>query len=174
MMKIKNFKVLSFAAMMNAMLLTGCHVPADAYASHNYEPYNPTRYYLESDENNNETVVIVGDLSYELVRDNIKIITFATGDVEFTRLVFEREEWSNDEPKGAVFRLYDLETGTCIVTYEKGKYDVGASRDNIDVVDINSFLPYIMDDENIKTRYEVQELVDIYNEKVVNAEAKTK
>ena len=167
MINSKKLKVLSITAILNTMVLVGCsEKPVSSIYTSNR---NTIKYY--NSENND--IDITGNVSFDTLRDDIKLVTFVSGDVEFTELVYTYEYFSRYGRKNHV-ELYDLSSGTLLIKLEKEHLEIGDGPDDMQVVDVQPFLPYIVLDDNFKSEYEAQELVDIYDEEVIKIKEKTK
>ena len=150
MKNIKNLKIVGLGLCLNASLLTGC----------NSLPFGTGMgiIYYESGE-------IEGKLSYQDVDNHVKIVTFEENDAEITRLVYV----NNYKYTNISLSYYDLESGTLLKT-NSNVNDYSKTGENLNIIDTKEFIPYLFVDENIKDKYDVSELIDVYKENYVNKE----
>lgn len=160
MKNIKNLKVVGLALCMNASILTGCS------NKHTVEIY--TNLFNSStityEENDNEIVSVTGNISYNKIVDSVRVVTFESNKKETTRLVYIRV-YRNDAYTYN-YNYYDLKTGTNIYSYTESKGEIIDSTNDINLVNKEPFIPYLMEDDNIQYKYDINELIQLYDEKV--------
>lgn len=154
MKKNKNLKIIGLALCMNASILTGCgkqHIKIVDYRHHIIYNY---------DENNTITS-IKGTVGYYNVADNIRIVTLRKNDCETTKLMYIKYDNFDN------LNYYDLKTGDKVVSYKKEDGEQAfVPSDDIEIIKSEEILPYLMADDNFKYDYDINEVMQAYNEKI--------
>ena len=110
-----------------------------------------------------------GDIYYKDVENYLKVITFKKDDVVFDRLCVVKSNYNNGRDGGYFSKAYcDLESGTVLQHYIFSKNTEDAHRtysvgQELEVVAESDFTNDLYVERNIKQKYSVSELLDVYN-----------
>lgn len=159
-MKIRNLKYsLAILGIATTVVLTGCGEKRKVQIGDSVIKYC-------EDE-------IKGSISYnELVR-NIKVVTLEENNNLYYRLLVKDiksnyKDLNFDSEAGTLVRYFDLKTDSCLmsyVDYHNGKvaYYIG---ENLNIVEEKDISSYLLKEDFVKTDYEVEEVIQFFNEKI--------
>lgn len=156
--QVKNLKVLGASLCLGATLLTGCGKEKISIGSSD----------IIIEEGKSQGTIFYTDLE-----QNIRIVHFQQDGNSEYRLLIKRiskpeTKYSLKPFKSTLY--FDLETGSCIISYIE--YDLDdiityVIGKNIKIVEERSIVPYLISKGFIKSEYTVEELLAFFQEKVL-------
>ncbi len=155
MLKLNKLKALGFAAMLNAAVLTGCTAQQEVSYEH-----GPATVYTYEDND----VTIEGKISFKTIHRQVRIIKLSNGEDEFYRLVCVGRIYNSDLWSSGIYNsAIDLATGDDVIATSEDIKVGYITNDGYELVDMQPLVPYLIEDDNVKEYYEVQEVVDTYD-----------
>lgn len=117
-----------------------------------------------------------GSISYEDVDKRVRFVTFKLGEKTFSRFIIKKDEYDkytfcSDGIMPVILEFIDLETGSTIYQSEIQKDTddkVVSQKESVTVLDEQSLVPYLCEDNFVKADYEINEFVAYCNRYIVN------
>ncbi len=159
MLKLNKLKALGFAAMLNAAVLTGCTTQRTVYYGD-----GPATIYTYNSEGDID-ISGEGKISFDDMKDHVRIIEYTDGENNYFELVLIGDCYNGDTFSEPYYTTaIELSSGVETFTSVDEKIKVGYTEGGYTIVDMQPLLPYLIEEDNLKGYYEVQELVDVFDE----------
>lgn len=163
----KKMVLLGLMAELIAMSLSGCE-------NDSYSHVGSSKIIYEDDDSR------IGNISYENVDKYLKIVTVEIG--ESTNKILVIKNFTLPNEISTYLEYIDLETGAVIKKFsayaclsleelESREPEIGK---DIEIVEEESFSEYLILADNIKKEYDVNELIDFFNNEIKNKEVEEK
>lgn len=168
MLGVKNLRVVAASLCLSITLLSGCG-----------SKENPNEIVIDGISKdvvlNYESEIPTGMISYDNVDEYVKVVKIKNETTEFNRLVILDKDYYTGSMRHynphTDVRYIDLKSGVIIIEYmdysSEDEEDYWVTGKNFEVLEEINITNYLLQEDFVKREYEVSEILDFYEEKVL-------